>query len=382
MSDDRRQAHRRHGQSPKTNGAPERAASQPIHSIRRHRSRPRASRGHRAGVARGSRPVSGQLCGTTAWRRRPSCPGFLSPFLCRRSLLGHPVPAGEFGPPHGRLIGHAPEGASGPRRSTAFRTHELRPGWVSSKPRGRRCSSRTEGRAQPAPAGSFRGQSFDPALAHPSCGLPFARHQRGFTRFTRPVCPSPVAAGMERPPSGFPRGFTPRRLGADESRRGGARPSSTNLELHAQHHIRLILQIGSSLVSCDLASHRPYREEIRGLDPAPARSMRATALDRLLATASQAIGKSPSPFFLSRTVVPEFMPKHNCALIGNGGRATDESGGFRDWRDPGARAVRASLLLPLRHGPEPSCRRHAWTFRGRVAAVLWRSAGLFDRRRS
>jgi len=35
---------------------------------------------------------------------------------------------------------------------TAFRTHELRPGWVPSVPRGRRCSSRTEGTAQPAPA--------------------------------------------------------------------------------------------------------------------------------------------------------------------------------------------------------------------------------------
>jgi hypothetical protein len=28
---------------------------------------------------------------------------------------------------------------------TAFRTHELRPGWVPSIPRGRRCSSRLDG---------------------------------------------------------------------------------------------------------------------------------------------------------------------------------------------------------------------------------------------
>src|SRR5215218_2644720 len=39
---------------------------------------------------------------------------------------------------------------------TAFRTHELRPGWVPSIPRGRRCSPRSEGRAQPAPAASQR----------------------------------------------------------------------------------------------------------------------------------------------------------------------------------------------------------------------------------
>jgi hypothetical protein len=51
------------------------------------------------------------------------------------------------------------------------------------------------------------------------------------------ACPSPVAAGMERPPLGFPRSFTPRRPGADESRRGGVRSSSTDLELHAQCHI-------------------------------------------------------------------------------------------------------------------------------------------------
>ena len=31
--------------------------------------------------------------------------GFPLPFGCRRSLLGHPVPAGELGPPCGRLTG-------------------------------------------------------------------------------------------------------------------------------------------------------------------------------------------------------------------------------------------------------------------------------------
>ncbi len=42
-------------------------------------------------------------------------PGFPSPFGCRRSLLGHPIPAGELGSPHGRLTEHA-IGAPGPRR--------------------------------------------------------------------------------------------------------------------------------------------------------------------------------------------------------------------------------------------------------------------------
>ena len=148
-----------------------------------------------------------------------------------------------------------PKARPDPDGVTTFRTHELRPGWVPSKPRGRRCSSQTEGRAQPAPA-ALRRPVLRPALAHPSCGLPFTRHQRGFTRFTRPDCPSPVATGMERSPLGFPRSFTPRRPGADESRRGGARPSSTNLELPAQL-TSVDPPIGSSLIACDLASHRP-----------------------------------------------------------------------------------------------------------------------------
>ena len=209
VSDDRRQARRRHGQHPEDErpagaGCVARRSS----SIRRRRSRPRASRGQRAGVSSRIPPGSGRLCGTTAWRRRPSCPGFLSPFGCRRSLLAS---CSRRDRSSSRSAHRSrPGGGAGPRRVTAFRTHELRPGWVSSKPRGRRCSSRTEGRAQPAPAALPR-PVLRPVLAHPSCGLPFARHQRGFTRFTRPVCPSPVAAGMERPPLGFPRGFTPRR---------------------------------------------------------------------------------------------------------------------------------------------------------------------------
>jgi hypothetical protein len=62
------------------------------------------------------------------------------------------MPAEEFRPPRGRPTGPSPD-LDG---VTAFRTHELRPGWVPSKPRGRRCSSRTEDRAQPAPAASQR----------------------------------------------------------------------------------------------------------------------------------------------------------------------------------------------------------------------------------
>jgi hypothetical protein len=72
--------------------------------------------------------------------------------------------------------------------------------------------------------------------------------------------------------------------------------------------------------------------------------MRATALDRLLATASQAIGKRP---LAGRTVVPEFMPKHNCALIGNGDRTTDEAASLEAGESQGWRPC--PLLRPHRY---------------------------------
>ena len=167
-------------------------------------------------------------------RRPPGGGGQPVPVSRRVSAAGIRFSVIRFPPRDSALLTVGlPDQSPDPDGVTAFRTHELRPGWVPSKPRGRRCSSRTEGRAQPAPAALPR-LVLRPALAHPSCGLCFTRHQRGFTQFTRPACPSPVAAGMDRPPLGFPRSFTPRRPGADESRRGGARSSSTNLELHAQ----------------------------------------------------------------------------------------------------------------------------------------------------
>ena len=52
---------------------------------------------------------------------------------------------------------------------TTFRTHELRPGWVPSVPRGRRYSSRSTKALQPAPAASLRLVP-TPRNSIPSCG--------------------------------------------------------------------------------------------------------------------------------------------------------------------------------------------------------------------
>jgi hypothetical protein len=55
-----------------------------------------------------------------------------------------------------------------------------------------------------------RGKSLHPAQATHQAGLPITRHQRRFTQFTRPVCPSPVTRRMERHgPWAFPRASHP-----------------------------------------------------------------------------------------------------------------------------------------------------------------------------
>ena len=197
-------------------------------------------------------PVSGQLSTAISWRTDQPSIGFLLPFGHRHSLLGHPIPAGELGPPHGRLTEHA-QGVPDPDGVTAFRTHELRPGWVPSIPRGRRCSPRPRrlpGRRLP----HHSGQSLHPAA------LPTDRGSlnEASTR-VHAIRPSGLPLACGRPdgtgrPWAFPRASHPADQEPDDARQGGDRPSSTDLELHAQL-TSVDLQSGSSLVACDLASH-------------------------------------------------------------------------------------------------------------------------------
>jgi hypothetical protein len=162
---------------------------------------------------------------------------FPSRFRCRHSLLGHPMPAEDSALLTVGLPA-TPEGAPDPDGVTAFRTNELRPGWVPSIPRGRRCSSRPRDvpdRRLPL----FRGQSLDPAPALHQQGSASRGINEGSSN--SPVR-SPLARGR---PDGTSRhfGFPPRLPHpADQEptthAEGGDRPSSTDLELHAQHHIR------------------------------------------------------------------------------------------------------------------------------------------------
>ena len=115
--------------------------------------------------ARAPDPVSGQLSVT----RPPggaaiAGPGFLSAFAHRHSLLGHPVPARDFRSPHGRPTEPPADGRTLSGFSV-FRTHETRPGWVPSLPRG--------GGVLPTSAASLIGAChFTTASPLPRCNLP------------------------------------------------------------------------------------------------------------------------------------------------------------------------------------------------------------------
>jgi hypothetical protein len=146
--------------------------------------------------ARARGPVSGRLSATTAWRRRPTRPGFPSPFGCRHSLLGHPVPAEELSPPRGRPTRQ--HLLPGPRRGSRV------PHARAATGVGALYTPRTDG-APSRPDGlpsRHLLHSQQPVLAPRSnihhARLRLTRHQQGFKQFTRPVFPSPAAARMER----------------------------------------------------------------------------------------------------------------------------------------------------------------------------------------
>ena len=132
----------------------------------------------------------------------PAAPGIQQSASRRISLLGHPVPAEELSPPHGRPT----EPESGPRRG--YRVPHAR----AATGVGALCTPGTAvlipaGWApQPAPAASQRPVPAPRRTSHRQ-GSRFTRHQRGFKQFARPVFPSPVAARMERAALGLSPGL-------------------------------------------------------------------------------------------------------------------------------------------------------------------------------
>jgi hypothetical protein len=194
-------------------------------------------------------PVSGRLSATASWRGWRSCPGFPLPFGRRRSLLGHPIPPG-IGPPSRSAYRAEARTTTGLPRSARMSCDRggcpLYPGDGGARPG----QSRLLGRRLPL----LGGQSLHPARAS---------HQRGSASrgINEGSSDSPVRSSPRLwPPDGtgalgLPRSSAPRRLNTGGARRGGDRPSSTDLELRAQHHIGRSSNPCSSLTASDLASH-------------------------------------------------------------------------------------------------------------------------------
>ena len=200
--------------------------------------------------------VSGRLSDTTAWRSRPSCPGFPSRFRCRHSLLGHPIPAEELGPPHGRLTGQ--DLLPGPRRG--YRVPHARATTGVGAPFTPRTAVLIPDRVA-CPAGACRFPAASP-YTPPPASIGEAPLHEASTR-VQAIHPSglPLACAprMERATAwAFPRASHP----ADQE-------PTTHVEVGTGHRARtwnytlnitsVDPPIGSSLITCDLASHRLKR---------------------------------------------------------------------------------------------------------------------------
>src|SRR5262245_7895860 len=144
-------------------------------------------------------------------------------------LSGHPVPARDLGLPYGRLTGHTrARTRTGFPRSAPAR-HD-RGGCPLYPGDGGALLARC--RARPAPAASQRPVPA-PRTRIPPAGLRFTRHQRGFTRFTRQACPSPVTHRMGRQALGLSPVLRTPPLPAAHDRAGPG--MSTRPELRDRH---------------------------------------------------------------------------------------------------------------------------------------------------
>ena len=152
---------------------------------------------------------------------------FRPPAFASRVIL---FPPGELGLPHGRLTGHHLR--AGPRRGFHVPHERDTTGVGALSTPGTAVLSPAGCRARPAPAASQRPVPA-PRCHIPPAGLTMTRHQRGFTRFTRPVFPSPVAPGWNGT-LGLSPGFAPRRYQRRTPGRGQA--VSTGPELRDRHH--------------------------------------------------------------------------------------------------------------------------------------------------
>ena len=183
-------------------------------------------------------------------RRLGPQPGDMTSFGCRHSLLGHPIPAGELGLPHGRLTGQ--DQPPGPRRG--YRVPHARAATGVGAPYNPRTSGAHPAGSppRPAPAASQRPvpkprHDIPPreALLHgPSTGV----QSRSPVRSSPRPRPRDGTSGA----SASPRASHPAVTGSARQGQGQAieHGPGTTAQLTS-----VDLQSGSSLNACDLASH-------------------------------------------------------------------------------------------------------------------------------
>ena len=135
---------------------------------------------------------------------------------CRLSATGirfsgHPHPAEDFRLPHGRPTEPGAIFHTGPDHNgvPTFHTYELRPDWVPSRPRGRRCSPDR----MPCPIGACRFPAANPytLLAQPIDRAAFYEASTKVHAIHPPGLPLARDPRMERGPFGFLSGFAPHR---------------------------------------------------------------------------------------------------------------------------------------------------------------------------
>ena len=157
----------------------------------------------------------------------------MASFGRRHSLFGRPVPARESGFPYGRLAGGAQAALPDPDGVSTFRAHEMRPGRVSSLPRGRRCSCDhrcVRGRRLPP----CNGWPLPPRYYLPTRDVRLTRHQQGFRVIHPSGLPLACDTRSERAPLGFPLSFAPGRYQPRTSGRGQV--WNTNPKSRPRHH--------------------------------------------------------------------------------------------------------------------------------------------------
>jgi hypothetical protein len=228
--------------------------------------------------ARAPGPVSGQLCRAPGGRTGHDDAGFLLPFGCRHSLLGHPVPPGASAPL-----------AIGLQHTTAARTlagfpcsARVRTSW-DGRPLypGDSGVHTTAARSAVAACRFTAASPCHPGAAIRPGGVRVTRHHQGFTGIRPSSLPLTCDPGTDTGALGLsPELHTP----ASRTRRrmsGRGQVANTDLKSHPRHHRTSTTDL---LITCDLTS-QPRRPII----PVAAAASRAMGDEQESAAQSLAV---------------------------------------------------------------------------------------------